>query len=125
MTARTPEECIALFVTRLNGKDLEALLDLYEPDATFVQQSGPQARGHTEIRPRLAAFLAIHAAIRMDVTRAIETARDLAVLYTDWTLTAEGPDGRPMPMSGRAVEVLRRQKDGTWKIAFDDLFGRA
>ena len=45
---------------------------------------------------------------------------DLAVLYNDWTITASG-----LSLSGKAIEVVRRQPDGTWKFVIDDPFGRS
>jgi hypothetical protein len=44
---------------------------------------------------------------------------NLAVLYSDWTLTANA-----IPLSGKAIQIVRRQSDGTWRFVVDDPFGR-
>ena len=33
------------------------------------------------------------------------------------------PDGSPVQMSVHTLEVLRRQRDGTWKYVIDDPYG--
>ena len=124
MPARTPEECDALFATSINSGNLEGLVALYEPQASLVQQDGTPARGTAAIREGLAGFVAMHPKITMNVTKVVRAGDDLAVLYNDWSLTAKGPDGNPMAMSGKAMEIVRRQRDGTWMFAVDDPFAR-
>lgn len=125
MSARTPEECDALFATNINGGDLEGLVALYEPQASLVQQDGTAARGTAAIREGLAGFVAMKPKITMNVTKVVRAGDDLAVLYNDWSLTAKGPEGTPIAMSGKAMEIVRRQRDGTWLFAVDDPFARS
>jgi uncharacterized protein (TIGR02246 family) len=124
MPAKTPEECDALSVVHLNGGNLEGLLALYEPRATFVRQGEAPARGTAAIRECLAAFVAIHPKFTTDIAKTITLDDGLALLYVDWNLTAKGPDGSAVTMSGKAIEVARRQQDGTWLFVMIDLFGR-
>jgi hypothetical protein len=53
-----------------------------------------------------------------------ELAGDTAVTYNDWTGVMTGPDGAKIEMAGKAIEVCRRQPDGTWRVAIDDPFAR-
>jgi ketosteroid isomerase-like protein len=46
------------------------------------------------------------------------------MVYSDWRLTATGADGGVVTRSGRALEVVRRQPDGTWRLAADDPYAR-
>ena len=62
--------------------------------------------------------------VTMNVTKVVRAGDDLAVLYNEWSLTANGPDGKPIAMSGKAMEIVRRQPDGTWLFAVDDPFAR-
>jgi ketosteroid isomerase-like protein len=39
-------------------------------------------------------------------------------------MTALDAEGRPVTMEGRAIEVSRRQADGSWLFVLDDPFGR-
>jgi ketosteroid isomerase-like protein len=39
-----------------------------------------------------------------------------------WQLTATGPDGSPISMTGHSAEVARRQPDGSWRFVIDNPF---
>jgi len=43
----------------------------------------------------------------------------------DWTLSATPPGAPPIERSGKAMEVVRRQPDGSWRVAIDDPFARS
>jgi ketosteroid isomerase-like protein len=57
--------------------------------------------------------------------RRVVTAGDLALMISDWSLTGKGPEGQPVQMAGRASDVLRRQRDGTWRAVIDNPLGTA
>jgi hypothetical protein len=43
-----------------------------------------------------------------------------------WKATGdERRTGRPLELAGNAVEVVRRQADGTWSFVIDDPYGGA
>jgi ketosteroid isomerase-like protein len=48
---------------------------------------------------------------------------DLALLRGEGTLKGTGPDGKPVEMSGKNVEVARRQPNGEWLFVIDHPFG--
>ena len=124
MPAQNPEECDMLFATHLNNRDLDGLVSLYEPEACLVQQDGTLACGADAIREGLASLLSIRPKIMMNVTKIVRAGDDLAVLYNDWYLTAQGADGNPTAMKGKAIEIVRLQRNGTWMFAVDDPFAR-
>jgi uncharacterized protein (TIGR02246 family) len=123
MKPRTPEECDELFARHLNAGDLDGLVNLYEPRAVLVQQDRSVAAG-TAVREGLAGFVAMKPRITMNVIQVVRVGDDLAALYNDWSLTATGPDGASVSMSGKAIELTRRQSDGSWLFALDDPFAR-
>ncbi len=125
MPARTPEECDSLFAVSVDKGDLDGLVALYEPKACLVQQDGTQASGAAAIREGLAGLVAMKPKITMNVSKVVSAGDDLAVLYNDWSMTAKGPDGKPTAMSGKAMEIVRRQSDGTWKFVIDAPFARS
>ncbi|HEU5197609.1 MAG TPA: SgcJ/EcaC family oxidoreductase, partial [Methylomirabilota bacterium] len=124
MTARTPADCDRLFAEHVNAGDLDALLALYEPGCSLVQSDGGVAKGQAAIREVMQRLIAMRPAMRTEVTKVVQTDDDLAVVYNDWSLTAKRPDGTPVERAGRALEIVRRQADGSWKFAIDDPFGR-
>jgi ketosteroid isomerase-like protein len=48
---------------------------------------------------------------------------DIAMLYTNFTMTT-GPVGNGQEVKSRAIEVLRRQPDGLWRLLIGDPNGR-
>ena len=124
MSARTAEECDQLFEQHINAGNLDQLVALYEPQASLVQQDGKAARGTAAIRESLAGFVAMKPKLTMNVTKVVRAGDDLAVLYNNWTMSAKGPDGNAIAMNGKALEIVRRQNDGTWRFAVDDPFAR-
>jgi uncharacterized protein (TIGR02246 family) len=124
MPARSAEECDRLFAEHLNAGDLDGLIALYETTGSLVQQDGSVASGHVALREALGGFLAMQPKIRMNVVQVVKSGDELAVLYNDWSTAVVGPDGQAMQMAGKAIEVVRRQPDGTWLFAVDAPFAR-
>jgi ketosteroid isomerase-like protein len=44
---------------------------------------------------------------------------DLALVRGSWTALAKKPDGSPTRISGKNVELVRRQADSTWRFVID------
>jgi uncharacterized protein (TIGR02246 family) len=113
-----PEEWPCLFESHLNAGDLDAAAALYAPEACFVPKSGETVKGRDAIQTVLSGLIARKERLRGRVVKAV-VAGDTAVLYTDWQGTADGGEER-----SRAIEVLRRQPDGTWLLVVGDPNGR-
>ena len=124
MSARTPEEMPRLWAETFVAGDLDALVALYEADATLVAQPGEVVTGVEAIREVLRAFLATKPSFNLEVRKVLQ-AGDIALSFADWTLVGTGPDGEPIEMSAQTSDVLRRQADGTWRFAIDNPYGSA
>jgi uncharacterized protein (TIGR02246 family) len=120
MAATTPEECDALFARHLNSGNVEGVVALYEPQASLVMEAENVARGTDAIRAAITTFASLRPTLTMHVTRVVRPGEDLAVLYNDWRLTGTAPDGSRLEDSGKAIEIVRRQPDGSWRLAIDD-----
>ena len=120
MAPRSAEECDALFERHMNAGELDALVAL-QPNAILVGAAGqPAAVGQAAIREALAPMIAAKA---LRVVRAERAGDDLALLYNDWSASSTAPDGATVEMSGKAIEIIRRQPDGTWRLAMDAAVG--
>jgi ketosteroid isomerase-like protein len=76
--------------------------------------------GRDAIREALVPFVALGGQIHMRTAAVIENG-DLAVAYSDWSLTGgTDPDGNPVNMEARSTDVMRRQSDRSWLDAIDD-----
>jgi uncharacterized protein (TIGR02246 family) len=119
-----PEAVIERFSELLAAGDLEAMMELYEPDAAFAPQPGETVTGRDQIRAALEGFLAVKP--RMDGTiEKVLTAGDTALVTNRWRLAGTAPDGTPVRMAATSADVLRRRPDGSWGIVIDDPWGAA
>lgn len=124
MAARSPQEIDQVFERELNDGNLEGLLALYEPTATFTVEPGKVVAGTAAIRDALAGFLSLKPSITLS-PRVLANTGDIAMVSSKWKLKGTAPDGSAVDLSSESVEVLRRQSDGTWKFIIDSPWGLA
>ena len=122
MPARTPEELPPLFAQAFGAHDLEAALALYEPEATLIPQPGQVVTGTEAIREALSGFLALKPKFESEFKKAFQVG-EIALLFSEWTLSATDPNGNAIEMEGRTTDVARRQSDGSWLFVIDDPYG--
>jgi len=120
MAATTPAQCDELFARYLNAGNVEGVVSLYEPRASLVMETASPAQGTEAIRAAITQFAALRPTLTMNVVRVVRAGDDLAVLYNDWRLSGTRPDGSRLEDSGKAIEIVRRQPDGSWRFAIDD-----
>jgi uncharacterized protein (TIGR02246 family) len=120
MAARNPEDVDRLFGEYLNAGNVEGIVALYEPSAALLLEAGAPLVGREAIREGIKQFMAMRPHIEMKVVRVVHAGGDIAVLYNDWRLTMQGPDGQSIEDCGKACEIVRRQADGSWLFVVDD-----
>jgi uncharacterized protein (TIGR02246 family) len=110
-----------MFRETANSGEVDALVALFEPGATLASRPGEIVTGTKAIRGALTGFFAANPKFtKLETTKVFQTG-DVALLYSDWELT--GPDGNEINMTGRGMEVVRRQPDGTWLFVIDNPWG--
>jgi len=92
---------------------------LYEPNASFVQESGEIATGRVAIREVAQGFLAIKPKFAIEVKAVHSGDGNLALTRAKWSATGTDPNGQPVTIAGNSTEVVRRQPDGTWLFVID------
>src|SRR5580698_8690718 len=115
MPAMKPEDCDLLVAEYINAGNVEAAVDLYEANATFLTEPGKTITGHAAIRALLAGMIAGKPKLTMKVPVVIQNG-ELALLVSVYTVVMTGADGKPTTISARGTEVVRRQADGTWRF---------
>lgn len=115
MPAMSPEDICRLFQLAMAEGDVDAALSVYDPEAVFVNQSGEVTKGRRDLRQELASFASMKARFDFTIKQVIETG-DIALMHTEWTVSG------PRPMQVYAIEVARRQANGTWCWLIGDPF---
>lgn len=124
MPAYKPEECDLLLFEVIETGDLDAALDLYEPEATFVISPDQVVTGHAAIREVLQGMISMGSIGKLDaVTSVLSADGTTAFTRAKGSSTGPGPDGKPATTHFHSIEVVRKQPDGTWRIVIDDPSG--
>ena len=71
MPARNPNEVLSLLGHAFNAGDLESILALYEPEATFVVQPGETVTGTEALREAFGGFLALKPTFELEVKKVL------------------------------------------------------
>ena len=117
-TADTAQEVHAVLREAVNRGDIDALMAIYEDDATLlVPQGGPSAHGRDEIRAMMAPVLAARPHMTSTVVETL-VGDGWALTHVRWELRGDG--GSDTALAGRGTVVSRRRPDGTWGIVVDD-----
>jgi ketosteroid isomerase-like protein len=95
--------------------DIDGLLDLYDPEAVILDKSGEVKKGEEGLRQNLAPFAEAKARFDFTIKQIIQTG-DIALMHTRWNVSG------PQPLTAHAIEVARRQPDGTWRWLIGDPF---
>jgi len=125
MQATTARQVHELFVERFNAKNVDGIIDLYEPNAVILPPDASEVvAGHDGIRAVLEGILALDGKMDNTIVRVIEQP-DIAILYSRWTVSGTGPDGAKVTVGGTTSDVVRRQIDGSWRFVIDNPRGGA
>jgi uncharacterized protein (TIGR02246 family) len=122
-SAQQPEELDTLLYAAMAAGDVEALAALYEENAIFANAGEVRMQGADALRAGLGPFAATLPRMAGEPL-VVANFGDIAVIYNDWTETGVASDGQPFERNGKAIEVVRRQPDGSWKFLYDDPYGR-
>lgn len=96
---------------------IDGIMETYERGAVVVAEPGRPVSGEAELRGMFSDFLASGVNFTYGAHDVV-VAGDTGLHLMSWT--APGADG---PITALSVAVLRRQKDGSWKMIIDHPFG--
>ena len=114
--SHNPKDLHARFAEALRAQDVEALRDLYEPDALVALPDGSQVTGPDALRGMVAGLIAAGADLK-GTPRKVLIAGDIALASTSYAMQA-GPAGG-QATTVETAEVSRRQPDGSWRVVID------
>jgi len=119
--ATRPEDLYPALGAAHNAGDLEALLALYDPKAVFVFKPGRVTASPAELRATLQRQIAVGGRLSVN-PQSFTRSDDVVLVLGTFTLSGRRPDGTPLERTARFADVLRRQPDGSWRIAVDNPF---
>lgn len=121
LKAQTPDQIHECFERALADNDIDAMMAVYEPDAVLVPEAGKTVEGADAVRRHLEEMLAMKPRLRSETTVAVR-AGDIAMLRAKWTMSIPSAQGQAAEVRGESTEIVRRQRDGTWKCVIDNPF---
>jgi ketosteroid isomerase-like protein len=116
MLAKTPEEICYLFKQYMAEGNLDAVLSVYDPEAVIVNRAGEVKKGADGLRQQLAPLAAAKATFNFTIKQVVQSG-NIALMHTEWKVSTP-----QQQMSTYAIEVARRQLDGTWRWLIGDPF---
>lgn len=119
---RRPEDVTPYISSAITAGDLDAAMKVYVADAVFVTKPGTSVRGHEAIRASLSEFMQLKLPIKA-TDKQVLVSGDVALVISEWVMEGNGPDGKPLKLSGTSSDVVRRQADGVWRFVIDNPFG--
>ena len=101
----------------LNGGDAAASVALYTDEAVSMIPNRPAAVGKEAISQAMHAALAANSYELSLSTEEVEVLGDWAFWRGSYSVTLTPSEGEPIEDKGKVLNILRRQPDGSWKIA--------
>jgi uncharacterized protein (TIGR02246 family) len=117
MRTLEPEQMSKHFVEAFNAGDIDELLSLYEPDASYVHGE-KTVTGLPALRDVFAQLTAVRP--RMELTNEYcIVCDDTALVRARWKLQWRDSTKQVHIKQGHSSEVLRRGSDGVWRYIID------
>ena len=120
-----PADVYPALLKAFNAGDIDATVACYEPQACFVLKSGHAARGVVELREMYRATFSYKPDLELNVRKIISAGDDLVLVVVEWKSKTVSSSGEAKVWAGTATDIVRRQPDGTWKLALDNPYGIA
>jgi uncharacterized protein (TIGR02246 family) len=121
--AHNPADVYPALLKAFSAGDVDATVACYEPQACFVLKSGHAARGVDELREMYRATFSYKPDLELEVRKIISAGDDLVLVIVEWKSKIISASGEAKVWAGTATDIVRRQPDGTWKLALDNPYG--
>jgi ketosteroid isomerase-like protein len=119
-----PEDVIPSLVERFNSRNLEAMMELYSPEAVFVDNDGRTITDRNEFAALFQRDMNLGAPLKANV-RHVFVGGDTAQIILDWAIDGTDASGKPVHVHGTASDIMRRGADGVWRYIIDNNQGTA
>lgn len=116
-----PEDFIPSLVERFNSRNLDAMLELYAPEAVFVGMDGSVITDRREFGALFQHDMNLGPLLKMKV-RHIFAGKDTAQIVLDWAIDGTDTEGKHVHVHvhGTAADIIRKGADGAWRCIIDN-----
>ncbi|WP_128331483.1 DUF4440 domain-containing protein [Apibacter sp. HY039] len=118
----SPDQMNQCFADAYNSGDLNRINALFEKEAKIVKYNGDIISGFEKMNEEHLNLLKLGGKMTSVNKYCIET-EDIAMLRADWKIETKNEKSEDITITGSSVELIRRQKDGTWLYIVDNPFG--
>lgn len=119
-----PEDVIPSLVERFNARNLDAMMELYSPEAVFVAADGRTITDRKEFAALFQRDMNLGVPLKARV-RNIFVGGDTAQIVLDWAIHGTDDEGKLVHVHGTASDIMRRGPDGVWRYIIDNNQGTA
>lgn len=119
-----PEDVIPSLVERFNSGTLDAMMELYAPEAVFVATDGRTITDRNEFAALFQRDMNLGVPLKATV-RHVFVGGDTAQVVLDWAIDGTDSDGKPVHVHGTASDIMKRGADGVWRYIIDNNQGTA
>ena len=118
------EDVIPSLVERFNSRNLDAMMELYSPEAVFVDMDGRTITDRNEFAALFQRDMNLGVPLKARV-RHVFVGGDTAQIILDWSIDGTDPSGKHVHVHGTASDIMRRGGDGVWRYIIDNNQGTA
>lgn len=112
------EDAHATLAAAFNTGDVATVLSMYDVSGIMVPEPDKPVSGKQKWEEAIKGILSIKGKMEIKTVYCLQ-AGDVAVGRSEWSIT----EGKEVKVSAKGIELMKQQKDGTWKIVVDHAFG--
>ncbi len=114
---------IERMVNAFENKDIDGILEAYEPQAVVMFEPQTPVIGHEALGQAFTEFVKMNPKYTFS-GHEVYVSGNIATHIAPWSMTGTLPDGTKIEQNGLSVAVLRKQPDGTWLMIQDNPHGQ-
>lgn len=105
------------------SNDIAGVMASYESKATVVFEPDAPVSDAAQLEQMFSGMAMVNPVFEYSAGHEVIVTDDIALHIAPWTMTGRSPDGQDIAQAGLSVAVLRKQRDGSWKMVIDNPHG--
>jgi len=118
-STETLRSAVNQWMSLFNAHDIDGLMSLYDPEATYAPHTSGRKGNLAAIRESFIADFAISPIVKFE-EEVVVAGESLGYVTGHFSMRAKNPqDQSEIQDFGRVVVIFRKSADGEWKLLFD------